>query len=60
MSTVSLSKMASLFAFGNKVKSLEFGIKANQTAEKSNNDRLKTFAKAISNTHEANITYFIS
>jgi tetratricopeptide (TPR) repeat protein len=34
-------------AFGNKVKSLEFGIKANQTAEKSNNDRLKTFAKAM-------------
>jgi tetratricopeptide (TPR) repeat protein len=34
-------------AFGNKVKSLEFGIKANQAAEKSNNDRLKTFAKAM-------------
>jgi tetratricopeptide (TPR) repeat protein len=34
-------------AFGNKVKSLEFGIKANQTAEKSNNYRLKTFAKAM-------------
>jgi len=34
-------------AFGNKVKSLEFGIKANQAAEKSNNDRLKTFAKAV-------------
>jgi tetratricopeptide (TPR) repeat protein len=34
-------------AFGDKVKSLEFGIKANQAAEKSNNDRLKTFAKAM-------------
>ena len=34
-------------AFGNKVKSLEFGVKANQAAEKSNNDRLKTFAKAM-------------
>lgn len=34
-------------AFGNKVKSLEFGIKANQVAEKSNNDRLKTFGKAM-------------
>ena len=34
-------------AFGNKIKSLEFGIKANQVAEKSKNDRLKTFAKAM-------------
>jgi tetratricopeptide (TPR) repeat protein len=34
-------------AFGNKVKSLEFGIKANQVAEKSNDDRLKTFGKAM-------------
>ncbi len=34
-------------AFGNKLKSLEFGIKANQVAEKSNNDRLKTFGKAM-------------
>jgi tetratricopeptide (TPR) repeat protein len=34
-------------AFGNKIKSLEFGIKANQAAEKSKNDRLKTFAKAM-------------
>lgn len=34
-------------AFGNKIKSLEFGIKANQLAEKSKNDRLKTFAKAM-------------
>ena len=34
-------------AFGNKVKSLEFGIKANQAAEESKNDRLKTFAKAM-------------
>lgn len=33
--------------FGNKIKSLEFGIKANQVAEKSNDDRLKTFAKAM-------------
>jgi len=34
-------------AFGNKIKSLEFGIKANQAAEESKNDRLKTFAKAM-------------
>lgn len=34
-------------AFGNKIKSLEYGIKANQVAEKSKNDRLKTFAKAM-------------
>ena len=34
-------------AFGNKVKSLEYGIKANQVAEKSKNDRLKTFGKAM-------------
>lgn len=34
-------------AFGNKIKSLEYGIKANQTAEKSKDDRLKTFAKAM-------------
>lgn len=34
-------------AFGNKVKSLEFGIKANQVADKSKNDRLITFAKAM-------------
>ncbi|MBM3414687.1 MAG: tetratricopeptide repeat protein [Bacteroidetes bacterium] len=33
--------------FGNKIKSLEFGIKANQVAEKSKNDRLITFAKAM-------------
>jgi tetratricopeptide (TPR) repeat protein len=34
-------------AFGNKVKSLEFGIKANQVAEKANDNRLKTFGKAM-------------
>ena len=34
-------------AFGNKVKSLEFGIKANQVADKSKNARLITFAKAM-------------
>jgi hypothetical protein len=34
-------------AFGNQVKSLEYGIKANQVAEQSKNDRLKTFGKAM-------------
>ena len=34
-------------AFGNQVKSLEYGILANQVAEKSKNDRLKTFGKAM-------------
>ena len=34
-------------AFGNQVKSLEYGILANQVAEKSKNERLKTFGKAM-------------
>ncbi len=34
-------------AFGNQVKSLEYGIKANQVAEQSKNERLKTFGKAM-------------
>ncbi len=34
-------------AFGDKVKSLKYGILANQVAEKSNNDRLKTFGKGM-------------
>ena len=34
-------------AFGNKLKSLQYGILANQVAEKSKIDRLKTFGKAM-------------
>ena len=34
-------------AFGDQVKSLKYGILANQVAEKANNDRLKTFGKGM-------------
>ena len=34
-------------AFGDQVKSLKYGILANQVAEKANDDRLKTFGKGM-------------